>query len=149
MTIQVLNMNGKTTIQVDGAEIGLRFSYPAIKFFSEHAQKDGNTNYFLPGDSGDFTVEGFARLLQAGNYNDCLVKETTPVIGYERWCDLVDELGNTEDGQKELGRIVVVYASASVVKKQIEEKKRMEEAKSTSTASNDGSTENSGGQSSS
>ncbi len=131
-----------TKIKIEGQEVGVRFAYPCIRWFSE-ANEKSNEVYFMP-NSTDFTVEGLAKLIQCSYWNDCLLKEVDRVIDYETFFNYVEDLQNTEDGQKELQRLVGVYAESSIMKKVIDEQKKSQmESQSTLTGSNPSVTENS------
>ena len=66
------------------------------------------------------------------------------MIDYETFFNYVEDLHNTEDGQKELQRLVGVYAESSIMKKVIDEQKKSQmESQSTLTGSNPSVTENS------
>lgn len=108
-------MNGATTIQINGQTVGLKFAYPAIKWFTEESIK--SDLFFVPGETGGFTVEGLAKLIECSYKNNCLIKETEPVLKYEDFYNYVEGSQDTDDGQKELTRVTEVYAESSVMKK--------------------------------
>lgn len=116
-------MNGSTTIQINGRQVGLKFAFPAIKWFTEENAKRPDI-YFVKGDSEGFTVEGLAKLIECSYKNHCLIKETEPSIPYEIFFDYVENNQETEEGQKELTRITEVYAQSSVMKRVIENQKK-------------------------
>lgn len=117
-------MNGSTTIQINGQTVGLKFAYPAIKWFTEATMKDPDGIFFTPGGESTFTVEGLAKLIQCSYRNHCLIKEVEPTLSYEDFFDFVEENQDTEEGQRELMRITEVYAAASVMKRLIEAQKK-------------------------
>lgn len=112
-----------TKITIEGHEVGLRFAYPSIRWFAE-ANQTNKDAYFMPGETGDFSVEGLAKLVQCSYWNNCLIKEVDRVIPYETFYNWVEDLHNTDEGQKELQRIMLVYAESSVMKKVMEEQKK-------------------------
>jgi hypothetical protein len=112
-------MNGSTTILINGQTVGLKFAFPAIKWFKEESEKKPDI-YFVTGDSGGFTVEGLAKLIECSYKNHCLIKETEPTLLYENFYEYVEESQETEEGQKELTRITKVYADSSVMKRLVE-----------------------------
>lgn len=116
-------MNGSTTILINGQTVGLKFAFPAIKWFTEESAKRPDL-YFVTGDSGGFTVEGLAKLIECSYKNHCLIKETEPILPYETFYDYVESNQETEEGQKELTRIAEVYAQSSVMKRVIENQKK-------------------------
>lgn len=111
-------MNGATTIQINGQTVGLKFAYPAIKWFTEESET--NDLLFVPGETGGFTVEGFAKLIQCSYRNSCLIKEIEPSLRYEDFYNYVESNQDSEEGQKELTRITEIYAASSVMKKLVE-----------------------------
>lgn len=113
-------MNGATTIQINGQTVGLKFAYPAIKWFTEESAT--NDLFFVPGETGGFTVEGLAKLIQCSYKNHCLIKEVEPSLKYEDFYNYVESNQDTDEGQKELIRITEIYASSSVIKKLIDAK---------------------------
>lgn len=115
-------MNGYTTIQIDGQSVGLKFAYPAIKWFTEASAKEDI--FFTPGADSTFTVEGLAKLIQCSYRNNCLIKEIEPTLTYEDFFNYVESNQDTEEGQKELLRVTEVYATASVIKKLIDAQKK-------------------------
>lgn len=137
----------KITIQVDGKDVGLRFDYPAIKWFIKAGvavaeltgEKDTYWVLDAKGDpTGDMTAEGLAKLIECGYRNDCLIKEVKPSIPYESFIDFV----GTAD-KSVLVDIMNCYADSSVLKKPIaeEEKKRLPMNPSISTPSSPSATE--------
>lgn len=118
-------MNGQTQIQINGQPVGLKFAYPAIKWFTESTVID-NGIFFTPGEQGFFTVEGLAKLIECSYRNYCLIKEVVPELKYEDFYNYVEQNQDTEEGQKELLRITEVYAEASVMKKLINGQKKSE-----------------------
>lgn len=115
-------MNGQTSIQIDGQTVGLKFAYPAIKWFTEATT--GSDIFFTPGQDSTFTIEGLAKLIQCSYKNYCLIKEVEPTLTYEAFYNYVEANQDTEEGQKELLRITEVYATASVIKKLIDAQKK-------------------------
>lgn len=115
-------MNGLTTIQINGNPVGLKFAYPAIKWFTEATQKDDI--FFTPGEDSTFTIEGLAKLIQCSYRNHCLIKEVEPTLTYEDFFNYVEGNQDTEEGQKELLRVTEVYATASVIKRLIDAQKK-------------------------
>lgn len=127
-----------TTIKIEGREIGLRFGYPCIRWFSEA----GNKDYFDQAES--LTEVGVSKLIQFAYQNDCLVKEVKPDISFEKFYDWVEERLHGEQSQ-ELSDVLTIWANSVAVKRLVEnsEKKRQEIAsQQTSTALNESSTEN-------
>lgn len=116
-------MNGKTTIQINGQTVGLRFSYQAIKWFFE-ASVNNSEFFFTGGDKPDFTVEGLSKVMQCAYRYDCHLKEIEPSLTFEDFYDYVESSQETEEGQKELLRIVEVYAESSIIKKLIDSQKK-------------------------
>lgn len=116
-------MNGLATITINGQQVGLRFAYPAIKWFSEASIKNGDA-YFTDGTGGGFTVEGLAKLFHCSYRNQCLIKEVEPTLSYEDFYNWVDERQRTEEGQAELVKVTEVYAESSVMKKMVEAQKK-------------------------
>lgn len=115
-------MNGYTQIEINGQKVGLKFAYPAIKWFTEESLK--TDIYFVEGDNGGFTVEGLAKLIQCSYRNNCLLKEVEPVLTFEDFFNWVEQAQETEDGQAELIRVTNVYAESSVMKKVINGQKK-------------------------
>lgn len=133
-------MNGYTQIEINGQQVGLKFAYPAIKWFMEAAA--GSDLYFIEGDSGGFTVEGLAKLIQCSYKNNCLLKEVEPVLTYEDFFNWVEQGQETETGQADLIRVTDVYAQSTVMKKLIDSQKKSQVINpSTSTISNQSVTE--------
>ena len=116
-------MNGACNITINGQSVGLKFAYPAIKWFTEATLRD-NGIFFTPGDDSTFTVEGLAKLIQCSYRNHCLLKEVEPTLSYEDFFNYVEANQDSEEGQKELLRITEVYATASVIKKLIDAQKK-------------------------
>jgi hypothetical protein len=108
-------MNGYITIKINGQSVGLKFAYPAIKWFSEEAAK--SDLMFVPGEDGGFTVEGLAKLMQCAYKNDCLLKEVEPTLKHGDFYDYIEVNQETDEGQKELLKVIDTYASSSVMKR--------------------------------
>src|SRR5262245_54620050 len=115
-------MTGLTTIQINGQAVGLKFAYPAIKWFTEESTK--SDIYFTPGIDSTFTVEGLAKLIQCAYKNHCMIEEVEPTLSYRHFYEYVEVNQDTEEGQKELLRVTEVYASSSVIKKLIDAQKK-------------------------
>ncbi len=116
-------MNGSCNITINGQTVGLKFAYPAIKWFTEATLRD-NGIFFTPGEDSTFTVEGLAKLIQCSYRNHCLLKEVEPTLSYEDFFNYVEANQDSEEGQKELMRITEVYATASVIKRLIDAQKK-------------------------
>jgi len=116
-------MNGSCNITINGQPVGLKFAYPAIKWFTEASMKDDGI-FFTPGEDSTFTVEGLAKLIQCSYRNHCLLKEIEPSLSYEDFFNYVEDNQDSEEGQKELLRITEVYATASVIKRLIDAQKK-------------------------
>lgn len=120
-------MDGYIKILVAGQEVGLKFGYPAIRWFSEESELNKSA-FFMPGESFDFSVEGFAKLMQCGYRNHCLIKEVDPELKYQDFVEWVEVENETEDKQA-MKDVLKAYTDSSVMKKAIEavEKKKQEE----------------------
>lgn len=120
-------MDGFIKILVAGQEVGLKFGYPAIRWFSEESEVMKSA-FFMPGESFDFSVEGFAKLMQCGYRNHCLIKEVDPELKYQDFVEWVEVENETEDKQA-MKDVLKAYTDSSVMKKAIEavEKKKQEE----------------------
>lgn len=111
-------MNGYTEITLGGKQVGLRFGYPAVRWFSEDSRNNQDI-YFMPGKD-DFSVEGFAKLVQCSYRNNCLVKEVQPELTYAdfiEWTEAAEE--------SEMQRLLQVYLDSTLVKGGEEEKKSL------------------------
>lgn len=115
-------MTGYTTIQINGQTVGLKFAYPAIKWFTEESLK--SDLFFVPGETGGFTIEGLAKLIQCSYRNNCLIKEVEPELKFEDFYNYVETNQETEEGQIELTRVTEAYAESSVMKKIIDSQKK-------------------------
>jgi hypothetical protein len=124
-------MNGYCTIQINGQPVGLKFAYPAIKWFTE--ESINSDLYFLPGEGGGFTVEGLAKLIQCSYRNNCLIKEVEPELKFEDFFNWVEQSQETDEGRAELEKVVKAYADSSVMKKLLEQQKKSEANPPTST----------------
>lgn len=129
-------MNGYTQIEINGQTVGLKFAFPAIRWFMEESVTKSDL-YFIDGDNGGFTVEGLAKLVQCSYKNNCLLKEVEPSLTYEDFYNWVEQAQQTEEGKAELIRVSEVYAQSTVMKKIIEgQKKSQMSSLQTSTISN-------------
>jgi hypothetical protein len=138
-------MNGYTTVKVNGNEVGLLFAYPSIRWFSEASEEFADA-FFMPGETGDFSVEGLAKLIECAYRNNCIVDEVKPELKYRDFYLWVTEVQDTDEGQTEMIRIIEVYAQSSVIKKMVknleEQKKSLTQTdQSTLTISNPPATE--------
>jgi hypothetical protein len=115
--------NGYIQITIDGNSVGLKFGYPAIKWFTEASLKQADI-YFVQAEGGGFTVEGLAKLIECSYKNNCFIKETDPLIPYERFFNFVEQSMETEEGRAQLVKITEVYAESSVMKRLIDEQKK-------------------------
>lgn len=121
-------MDGYTKITLAGQEVGLKFGYPAIRWFSEEGAKNRDA-FFMPGDTFDFSVEGFAKLVQCAYKNNCLIKEVEPVLKYQEFVEWTEEAT-----PEEMTRVLNVYIESSVMKKIVaaqEKKSQVEETTET------------------
>jgi hypothetical protein len=119
-----------TTIKIEGRDIGLRFGYPCIRWFTE-ASID-NPDYFDKAES--LTDIGVAKLLQFAYKNDCVVKEVKPEdIGYEKFYEWVEaRVGGEGEVNSELGDIMKIFLESQPVldqKKKLESEKKSPEIK--------------------
>lgn len=134
-----------TTIKIEDHDVGLRFDYPCIRWFTE-ATYD-NPKYFDKAES--LTDIGVAKLLQFAYENDCEVKEVKPNIPYEKFYEWVQErITLSGETNPELTEVVKIFLKSKPVqeqkKKQEAEKKNLTETtESTLTESSELSTVNS------
>lgn len=121
-------MDGYIKILVGGKEVGLKFGYPAIRWFSEESLKNKDA-FFMPGDTFDFSVEGFAKLMQCAYKNNCLIKEVEPELKYQDFIEWVEE---ENAGQGEIMKTVLIaYTESSVMKKAMAEVEKKNQAEIT------------------
>lgn len=111
-------MDGYIKLTVSGQEVGLKFGFPAIRWFSEESAKNKDA-FFMPGDTFDFSVEGFAKLMQCAYRNNCLIKEVDPVLTYSDFIEWV-EAGD----QETMKAVLQTYVDSSIMKKAIEESEK-------------------------
>lgn len=117
--------NGYVQITIDGVAVGLKFAYPAIKWFIEESVKPENKDmFFIQSDEGGLTVEGLACLIEGGYRNNCWLKKVEPVLTYEKFFDYVEVAQEDETGIVELTKVMETYAATSTVKKLIESQKK-------------------------
>jgi hypothetical protein len=131
-------MDGYIQIKVGDQMVGLKFAYPAIKWFTEASVKDrlADNNAFFVDETDDkgetqstMSDYGFAKLVQCAYRNDCLLKETAPVLKFEDFVNWVEQ-NNSEEGKEVLSSVMTCYAESTFSKKIVEnaEKKRISEA---------------------
>lgn len=143
-------MNGYTSIEIAGNKVGLKFAFPAIKWFGESVADDKDGVYFMEGSLTDY---GIAKLMQCAYRNNCLLKEEEPTLKLGAFADWIETALESEEGKALLVGVMTVYSESSVSKKLVEsqadEKKSQQLAEptkeSTSTPSNPSLTENSDG----
>ena len=120
--------NGYTQIKIDGVAVGLKFAYPAIKWFTEASLTPaGKELYFTQTEKPEessFTVEGLAKLIECSYKNNCLIKEVEPSIPYEKFYDYVEAAQQPGEEQTEVLKTLEVYAGSTVMKKVIEYQKK-------------------------
>lgn len=117
-------MNGYTHITINGNKVGLKFAFPAIKWFTEEAAK--SDLYFIGDNLTDY---GIAKILQCAYRNNCLLKEVDTELIFGDFTDFVDSCVDNQDARKELETVLQVYADSSVGKKMVkddEEKKSLQ-----------------------
>lgn len=121
-------MNGYIQIQINGQAVGLKFAYNTVKWFLEACIKDKEDNtYFAPGDTGGFTIDGLAKLIECAYRQNCKIKEVEPVLKFEDFYNFVEDAQYSEDGQTVLLKVMEAYTESSVSKKVVElsEKKNL------------------------
>lgn len=107
-------MNGYIQIQIGEKPVGLKFAYPAIKWFTESA-KDNIDIYFI---GNDFSNEGFAELIFCSYRNNCLIKKEKPELTYEDFYNWIEENRETEEGKKIIVEVMQCYTDSSILKDQ-------------------------------
>lgn len=121
-------MTGYTTIQINGQTVGLKFAYPAIKWFTEQCLKPGVAEMFFvqseKPEEGGFTIEGLSKIIECSYKNNCLIKEVEPTLKFEDFYNYVEISQETPEGLAELTRVTQVYAESSVMKRLIETQKK-------------------------
>jgi hypothetical protein len=129
-------MKGKITIQIGGKPVSLWFTHRSVRWFIEAAiaamARTGDKGiYWLLDEKGEatgnFTEEGFAKLVECGYKLSCFVKETEPALTYEHFCEWVQEIAETEEGGKVIKDVMACYADSSIGKKAaqaVEEEKK-------------------------
>src|SRR6188472_4661141 len=109
-------MNGYISIQVSGKPVGLKFAYPAVKWFLEAATTRADV-FFVEGDAGSMVTDyGMAKLIHCAYRNNCLIKETEPVLAFEDFINFVEEETEKTDSTV-LADIYTCYAESSISKK--------------------------------
>jgi hypothetical protein len=141
-------MDGYTKINIGGKDVGIRFSYAAVREFWEKAAEPEGKYWIVK--SGGFTSDGFGKVLHLAYLSNCEVRDVEPTL---KWADFIEwgELHNSSDS-KEIDRVMKVYLESSTVKSLMEaieedKKKAAEQMTSqqeqTETISTESSTENS------
>jgi hypothetical protein len=119
-------MNGYIQIELAGAPVGLKFAYPAIKWFMEATVKNRDA-YFVETENGEtMTDYGMAKLVHCAYKNNCLLKEVEPVITFEQFTEWVT--AQIEAGGETLANVLTAYADSAISKKVVtyaEEKKSL------------------------
>jgi len=110
-------MDGYIKISIGGKEVGLKFGYPAIRWFAEESELNKSA-FFMPGESFDFSVEGFAKLMQCAYRNNCLIKEVDPELKYKDFVEWV-EVENETENKEAMKAVLTAYTESSVMKKAI------------------------------
>lgn len=119
-------MNGYIQIELAGCPVGLKFAYPAIKWFMEATAKNRDV-YFVETDKGEtMTDYGMAKLAHSAYRNNCLLKDTDPVLTFEQFTEWVTE--QIEASGEILAQVLTTYAESAISKKVVtyaEEKKSL------------------------
>lgn len=113
---------------MEGQDVGLRFGYPCIRWFTKATFE--NKEYFDGG--GNLTDIGVAKLLHSAYRNECEAKEVKQDIPYTKFYDWVEERidvgGKLSD---ELTIVIQIFNESTPVKKQEEkEQKKNQEQQS-------------------
>lgn len=114
-----------TTIKIGGQDVGIRFAYPCIRWFTEASQD--NPDYFDKGES--LTDIGVAKLLQFAYKNECVYREVKPVLQFSSFYDWVEKrVSITGETNEELAEVIKVFLESQPVQEQKEvvEKKNQE-----------------------
>lgn len=112
-------MNGYIQITLpEGEKVGLKFAYPAIKWFLEAMEKSGEFYYTTQQDGEPcITIEGIARLMQCGYKNNCFLKDTEPVFTFETFYNLAELSLTNEEHAKQIADVLTCYAETEYAKK--------------------------------
>jgi hypothetical protein len=118
-------MNGYTTIQINGATVGLKFGYLAIKAFSLAAEKKRAVYYDrVKGEDGveadQLSFLGIAKLIQCGYKNNCELKEVEPTLTLDDFNTWVEESAGNIERAKEITEALTVFAQSQYVKALVE-----------------------------
>lgn len=119
-------MNGYIQIELAGGPVGLKFAYPAIKWFMEATAKNRDVYFVETEKSETMTDYGMAKLVHCAYRNNCLLKDTDPVITFEQFTEWVTE--QIEAGGEILAQVLTTYAESAISKKVVtyaEEKKSL------------------------
>lgn len=112
-----------TTITIEGKEVGLRFGYPCIRWFTE-ASFD-NPDYFDKAES--LTDIGVAKLLQFAYKNDCVVKEVKPDLSFVKFYEWVEQrVSLSGETNPELAEVIKIFLESQPV---VDQKKNQETEK--------------------
>lgn len=104
-----------TTIKIGDQDIGLRFGYPCIRWFTE-ASFD-NPDYFDKAES--LTDIGVAKLLQFAYKNECVVKEVKADIPFIKFYEWVEQrISLSGETNTELAEVVKVFLESQPVQDQ-------------------------------
>jgi hypothetical protein len=137
-----------TTITIEGQQIGLRFGYPCVRWFTEAGVE--NKDFFegskdKEGNQENTTLSeiGIAKLVQFAYENECAVKEIKPEIIFEKFYEWVEQRVEGELSN-ELSEVLTVWAGSIAIKRLVEKtQKKSQESQNeqTLTPSNESSTE--------
>jgi len=113
-----LNTSGVTTIRVKDNDITIRFGLPACQAYASMLTSEDSEKYF----SGvDILALGMAKLLLAAYENQCLVKDSEPVLTLGAFMEFVED--TLTDNPKEAERIVKVFTDSRYTKVMVDRAK--------------------------
>lgn len=77
--------SGYTTIEIDGAKVGLKFGLPALRQLGE---KDKTVPLY---DNGNYSDLGIAHIIYAGYCNNQYIKDESPSIPFGKFYEFVED----------------------------------------------------------
>lgn len=100
-------------ITFEEKEYNILFGYTCYKIFmagivkykEEHISEDG------------LTVLGLSKLFHAAHVNFCMSQNKPVQLSYDKVTEWLDTMYETEEGKKEVGRLLEVWAETKEVKK--------------------------------
>lgn len=122
-----MNNSGRCTIGMNGEQIDLLFGMPAVEYVFRKAE-DGSMILDEEGNTvGNSTV---AFLVYAGYHNSCIANGRTPTKPISDFFEWVEDMVDSEEGQKQLQSVAETYRDSKSTKKYEERAaKQVEEIK--------------------